>query len=229
VEVGHFDEGGYISDVFVSGLYAYVVSYNGLIIVDISDPTAPSKVALFDDSRSTNGVFISGSYAYMAGYYGLKIIDLWSPKETISNIILWSMIGILSILAVVDVRYLIKEVKHLWKESKQRRREKQSLGEKIGDPYRMGGERKKAGDFFLGFFLMIGEAIGFGGISFLVVITFWWEIFPWVFALIIIIVDILLISRFFERNRRYIAIGMISAALIPLLTFGGCFLIIGFL
>ena len=133
VKVGQFNDDGYARDVFVSGSYAYMVDEDdGLKIIDISDPTTPVKVEQFNRIfKSTPiGVYVSGSYAYLVySDGGLEIIELWSLKETISNVILWSIIGILIFLVVVDLRYLI------WNEER---------------------EKKKATDFFNIFLLIYG-------------------------------------------------------------------------
>jgi hypothetical protein len=81
VEVGRFDEGGNVFEVFVSGSYAYVADiYKGLKIFDISDPTSPVEVGECYDGGKTYGVYVSGSYAYMASHDdGLEIIDISDP------------------------------------------------------------------------------------------------------------------------------------------------------
>jgi len=83
VEVGFSDELGSPHDVVVSGDYAYIAdSFNGLRVVDISDPSNPQEVGHFDPAGSTagNGVGFSAPYAYLADGLGLLILDVTDPS-----------------------------------------------------------------------------------------------------------------------------------------------------
>jgi len=67
--IGQFKDGGYAIDVYVSGSYAYVTKdFDGLGIIDISDPTAPVEVGQFNDGGYANSIHVSGSYAYVVGW-----------------------------------------------------------------------------------------------------------------------------------------------------------------
>ncbi|MBN2425372.1 MAG: T9SS type A sorting domain-containing protein, partial [Calditrichaceae bacterium] len=63
--------------VAVSGAYAYVADEgDGLRIIDISNPAAPTESGFFDTGGSALGVAVSGAYAYVAdGGDGLCIIQ----------------------------------------------------------------------------------------------------------------------------------------------------------
>ena len=72
-------------DVYISGNYAYVADFtNGLVIVDISDPTNPitvgnhaSRIGRSGQTAAAIGVAVSGNYAYIANWYDdLYIIDV---------------------------------------------------------------------------------------------------------------------------------------------------------
>ena len=70
------------SGIFVEGDYAYITdgtdgdSYDGLWIIDISAPAAPS-LAGFINTGSARAVEVSGNYAYVAdGSSGLRIVDI---------------------------------------------------------------------------------------------------------------------------------------------------------
>jgi hypothetical protein len=75
------------SDVYVSGNYAYVTSYDNdaLEIVDISDPANPVHLSSLSDGAGEvllsgpSGVFVSGNYAYITGAEGLEIVDVSNP------------------------------------------------------------------------------------------------------------------------------------------------------
>ena len=85
--VGHVSPGygGWTTNVFVSGSYAYLANWNnGLRIIDISDPYHPSEVGFYDTydtGGSVMDVFVSGSYAYLADCYSLRIIRISDPEH----------------------------------------------------------------------------------------------------------------------------------------------------
>jgi len=73
------------NDVYVFENYAYVAdSANGLVIVDISDPTNPitvgnhpSRIGEYGSVAMARGVAVSGNYAYVANWYDdVYIIDI---------------------------------------------------------------------------------------------------------------------------------------------------------
>jgi len=53
---------------------------NGLVIIDINDPTNPQQIGRFD-TYDAYGVYVSGNYAYVASYFGLVIIDISDPTN----------------------------------------------------------------------------------------------------------------------------------------------------
>lgn len=69
--------------VAVAGQYAYIADTNeGLLILDISDPSAPSKVADFPTAPSgtADGLAVAGNYVYLADRWtGLRIINIANP------------------------------------------------------------------------------------------------------------------------------------------------------
>ncbi len=77
--LGSYDTSGTAFDVSVAGNYAYVAdSRDGLLIIDISDPTSPSLVGNYE--AGTKGVYISGEYAYVTQpLLRLYIIDISEP------------------------------------------------------------------------------------------------------------------------------------------------------
>ena len=86
-QVGHI--GTSPIDVFVQGSYAYVAAgSDGLRIVDISDPTAPTEVGFYDTPDDALGivqdVVVLGDYAYLAaGLAGLRIVDVSDPAALV--------------------------------------------------------------------------------------------------------------------------------------------------
>ncbi len=69
-----------MNNIDVSGNYAYVAShYNGLIIIDITNPLSPQIVGNYDPGYVYD-VDVSGNYAYLAtGNNGLVIVDISDP------------------------------------------------------------------------------------------------------------------------------------------------------
>lgn len=69
--------------VIVRGNYAYApAGGDGLVIIDVSDPSAPRRVGGYNTSGGATGVFLSGNYAYVAdGGAGLVVIDISNPAS----------------------------------------------------------------------------------------------------------------------------------------------------
>lgn len=84
IEVGCYTVGS-ISDVAISGNYAYITdARNGMKVVSIVDPENPEEVGfctmIYDDVRVT----ISGNYAYTAAESGgLRIISIADPENPV--------------------------------------------------------------------------------------------------------------------------------------------------
>jgi PGF-pre-PGF domain-containing protein len=70
-------------DIAVIGSYAYLVDYwNGLVILDITNPSAPTFEGKCDTSSWVHDITVSGNYAYLASdYNGLFIVDISSPSS----------------------------------------------------------------------------------------------------------------------------------------------------
>lgn len=83
-EVGtYYDSNNQLTDVFVSGNYAYLTALeqHKLLIIDISDKTNPTlKGSVIDTTYMQNprGVYVSGNYAYVTGNatHSLCIVDI---------------------------------------------------------------------------------------------------------------------------------------------------------
>jgi len=91
-EVGSYDTPGKAADVAVAsgpgGTLAYVADLdvsgvnNGLRIIDVSDPAAPTQVGSYSAGGGcwTWGVAVVGNYAYIANFgCGLRIVDVSDP------------------------------------------------------------------------------------------------------------------------------------------------------
>ena len=86
--VGTYDTGGATSGVALSGHYAYVTDTDcfdvttirhgdGLVVLDISDPTEPQRVGGYDPGGTAYGVATLDHYAYLAdGRAGLQMLDV---------------------------------------------------------------------------------------------------------------------------------------------------------
>ena len=193
------------------------------MIIDISNPTTPVEVEQVNNGGWLRGVFVIGDYAYVANERdGLEIIDLWSPKEKISNIILWNIINILIFLALVDLQSLIKESIPTWEDNR-------GFKDEFANPYWDEGNRKKALDLYTGFFIIIGEGLVICVILLLLLLLYLLpksehfrnpqsvlQISNKLLS-IIVIIDSILMYRSLRRNRIYLFLGMIIPLLIGLL------------
>jgi hypothetical protein len=75
-----------VSNIYISGKYAYLTGvggWNGLEIIDISDPANPKHVkALYN--MAAEDVFVQGTYAYIAAKWnGIVIVDISNPYNPI--------------------------------------------------------------------------------------------------------------------------------------------------
>lgn len=81
VSLGSLQIPGYANNVDVNGNFAYVAAgVNGLVIVGVSNPSAPEIVGTLDTPGNANDVRVVGNLAYVAdGPAGLQIIDVTDP------------------------------------------------------------------------------------------------------------------------------------------------------
>ena len=81
VEIGAYETPAWAVGVSVVGDYAFVADeVDGLVVIDISDPSAPTRMGAYDTPGYAKDVDVVGSYAYVAdGSAGLRIIDVSHP------------------------------------------------------------------------------------------------------------------------------------------------------
>ena len=83
-------------DIFISGKYAYLVSYDddGVEIIDISSPSNPTQMGVIAESPEAPleheldgaiGIFVSGKYAYVASFIddGVAVLDISDPSNPV--------------------------------------------------------------------------------------------------------------------------------------------------
>lgn len=75
--VGGLELDGPVQSAAILGTYAYL-AYQGVLVVDLSDPTAPSIVGSV--AEPANDLTVHGSHLYVAGS-GLTILDLSNPSS----------------------------------------------------------------------------------------------------------------------------------------------------
>ncbi len=69
------------NNVDIANGYAYVATYGGLFVVDVSNPLIPSVVTSLDTPGNSHDIKISGNRAFIAdGSSGLRIIDISAPS-----------------------------------------------------------------------------------------------------------------------------------------------------
>ena len=85
VEVGWFDPGNGVSNIYISGNYAYVGDgSNTLYIIDISNPKKPYEVGTYTFQNDISDIYVYGKYAYIADSSGgLRILDISRPTNPI--------------------------------------------------------------------------------------------------------------------------------------------------
>ena len=94
VQVGYVTNSTSLSSVrsvFVSGDYAYAVSFSSdsLTVFNVSVPSSPMQVAFIQNTTSLNApygassVFVSGGYAYVASFLGssLTVFNVSNPSS----------------------------------------------------------------------------------------------------------------------------------------------------
>jgi hypothetical protein len=80
--------GGSADDVFVQGNYVYLLAGGALVILDISVPGQPTKVASIAVPdpyvQGRRGIYVKGDYAYVtATSEGLRVIDVSTPENPV--------------------------------------------------------------------------------------------------------------------------------------------------
>lgn len=81
---------GYLA-VAVNGSYAYLTQlWDGLAVIDVSDPAAPVLVAEMDTPSMAMAIDVAGPYAYVAAEYHLVVVDLKPPDTP-------QIVGVLSL------------------------------------------------------------------------------------------------------------------------------------
>ncbi len=81
-QVGSYDTKSYVHDVAISDPYAYVAARaEGLLVLDISDPTSPSLVGQAHTSGLAVRVALAPPYAYLANDTGLLVVSIDDPTQ----------------------------------------------------------------------------------------------------------------------------------------------------
>ena len=88
-EVGYLDSIGSVRDVFVENNLAYLVNYDYLIIIDLSDPSEPAIVGVYGSNKKYQfcNIFVSNGHAYITDelYGGLWIFDVSNPTHPVEK------------------------------------------------------------------------------------------------------------------------------------------------
>lgn len=84
-ELSKIDDGGQARDVYVVGNLAYVAdNFQGLEIINVTDPTNPVEIGEYDTGGTAMGVFVLGNLAYVAdNTQGLKIFNVSDPTNPV--------------------------------------------------------------------------------------------------------------------------------------------------
>ena len=78
---GEWPHNDIIQGIYIAGNYALlVIRYDGLQVIDISDPSAPVKVGTYDVAGWVNDLYVVGTFAYVATSAGaLQVLDISDP------------------------------------------------------------------------------------------------------------------------------------------------------
>jgi hypothetical protein len=120
IDVGYYDligvidvdpSGNSISGVAVSGNYAYVLSYrNGIIALDISDPTNPFVVESIDIDFpiSIADIAIYNGFLYIADTVGIRVINISDPYN-LSEVEFFEMARMLNDIVISEGYAFVSE------------------------------------------------------------------------------------------------------------------------
>jgi len=92
-KLGSFNTAGTASGVFVSGNYVYVADGdNGLVVFDISNPSAPFEAEQVSTVGAATGVYVDGDTVYVAtGTAGLEIFSILPDSDGDGLLDSWEM------------------------------------------------------------------------------------------------------------------------------------------
>ena len=75
---------GIATDVQVVGNLAYVATYGGMVVLDISNPAIPHRVGGYSSVNSAASIAVSGGYAFLGTENGnLEILDIRNPANPV--------------------------------------------------------------------------------------------------------------------------------------------------
>jgi len=79
---------GSVRDIAVAGNYAYLVNIDGLVTMDVTDPSAPFPSAVHRSRNKAVGIDVSGNYLYVANFTlawveesGIWLYDISDPAH----------------------------------------------------------------------------------------------------------------------------------------------------
>lgn len=82
---GFHNPSGTVSDVRVSGTVAYVADTN-LLVLDVSDPSAPTPITALPTAGSASSLDLSGNLLYVGnGSNGLEVVDVSDPAAPVAR------------------------------------------------------------------------------------------------------------------------------------------------
>ena len=83
IEAGSVEiEKGTSTDMVIVDHHAFIAArYNGLIMLDVYDPMAPTQIGQYRTSNIVSDLFVTGDQAYCANDMGLEIIDVSDPSN----------------------------------------------------------------------------------------------------------------------------------------------------
>jgi len=79
----YLDTEGDLADICVQDSFAYLADgHNGMLVVDVSDPSAPFQVSRLHTFGSAEGIVVSEEFVYISvSGAGLQVVDISNPHE----------------------------------------------------------------------------------------------------------------------------------------------------
>lgn len=79
-QIGHYN--AELKDIFIKESIIYAIDINqGLLILNISDPTDPQLISRFSEGEKGYSIFVVEPYAYYVTNYCLKIVDISNKSQ----------------------------------------------------------------------------------------------------------------------------------------------------
>jgi len=71
-----------LNNLYIEGDYAYLATWNGFVLVDVSSPSIPQLVRTFNEFSNCNGIFVKNGYVYLlSSEKRIMIVGARNPSQ----------------------------------------------------------------------------------------------------------------------------------------------------